>query len=104
MRDSIQQVHSKEEEAQAFFRYSKTPEKPVSNECIRQKSPAKRIKGKQTRQFCDHLLACGRDVMRRSLRRRFGDLNCSRGEGVKDCANYSQESASKKHSAVGGKQ
>ena len=68
MRGSIQQVHRKEEDAQAFFRYSKAPEKPVSNKCIRQKSPAKRIKGKQTRQFCDHLLACGGDVMRRSVR------------------------------------
>src|SRR5206468_9625619 len=96
--------NSKEESGQAFVRYSKAPEKPVSNKCIRQKSPAKRIKGKQTRQFCDHLLACGRDVMRRSLRRWFGDLDCSRDERVKDRVNYSQESASKKHSAIGGKQ
>jgi hypothetical protein len=46
MRGSIQQVHSKEEDAQAFLRYTKAPEKPVSNECIREKSAAEGIKGK----------------------------------------------------------
>src|SRR2546430_17331730 len=97
MRGSIQQVHSKEEDAQAFFRYSKAPEKPVSNKCIRQKSPAKRIKGKQTRQFCDHLLAGGRDVMRGGLLRWFGGLKPKRGEGVKGWANYSMEEPSKTH-------
>ncbi len=58
MRSSIQQVHCKEENAQALFRYSKAAEKPVSHQCIRQKSAAEGIQGKQTCQFCDDLFGC----------------------------------------------
>ena len=69
MGGSIQQMHSKEQDAQTFFRHSKAAEKPVGNQCIRQKSAAESIEGKQTRQFCDHLFGCWRDVVRKSLRR-----------------------------------
>ena len=69
MGGSIQQMHCKEQNAQALFRYSKAAEKPISNQCIRQKSAAESIQGKQTCQFCDHLFGCWRDGVRKSLRR-----------------------------------
>jgi hypothetical protein len=43
MGSSIQQMHCEEQNAQAFFRDSEAPEKPVGNQRIRQKSAAESI-------------------------------------------------------------
>ena len=93
-------MHSKEQDAQALFRYSETTKEPVGHQRIGQKAAAESVERKQTCQLRDDFLSRGRDLVRRNLHGWFRDLDGRGREGIKEGRNHAEDGASDKDRAV----